>query len=275
MGATKSEAGAGVVEGGAQPGGRGVALRAGLREADLDMVGVLGAVEIFQMATDAVGRRALVLSAHVAGRTVEAGVGAGERKARQGAMVKASAGPGVGRMALLALRREAKRRVAECLGVQVRTHVAADAVGGQALKLPGGAPLMARIAISDGVRADQREPVGVVAHRFQRYHPAVHGMAPLALRSHLAAVNVGMAVGALASDVGEHGVAVALHAGHVFVHATQGIARFVVVEFWNAPDRLPSGKRVTVLAGNAEIAVRAVRGRRRGLTLRLSATHCR
>jgi hypothetical protein len=32
---------------------------------------------------------------------------------------------------------------------------------------------------------------------------------------------------------------------------------------------------VTVLAGNAEIAVRAVRGRRRGLTLRLSATHCR
>jgi hypothetical protein len=54
------------------------------------------------------------------------------------------------------------------------------------------------------------------------------------------------------------------------MHAAQGISRPVVIELGNGPDRLPSVRRMTVLAGDIQIAVRAVSARR---LLRVRSTH--
>jgi len=153
VGATKSEAGAGVVERGAQPSGRAVALGAGLRKADLDVVGILGAVEIFQMATDAVGGRALVLSAHVAGRALQRGMGAGERKA--GAVViETGRNPRCRVVAYLALLRESGRSVVRVIGVLEILQVAGHAQGAEIRKLTAR---VAGLALQRGVPTRERE----------------------------------------------------------------------------------------------------------------------
>jgi hypothetical protein len=45
------------------------------------------------------------------------------------------------------------------------------------------------------------------------------------------------------------------------VHAPQWKAGFVVIEFWNRPDRLPSHGSVAVLAGDIQVAVGTTRDR--------------
>ena len=55
-------------------------------------------------------------------------------------------------------------------------------------------------------------------------------MALLTVRAHLAAMNVGVAVGTLGSHVAEHQTGMALFAGHIHVHAAQGILRPAVIE---------------------------------------------
>lgn len=174
-------------------------------------------------------------------------------------------------MALLALRGKPERRVAQSLRRQVLIHMATDAIGGQAFELPCRS-LVARIAIGHRVRADQRKAVGVIAHRFHRHHPTVHRVALLALRAHLAAVNISVAVSTLVSYVAEHGIAVTLHTRDVPVHASQRIACAVVVELGDATDRLPTGKCVAVLAGDVQVAMRTARGGHGGsLLVRLSS----
>ncbi len=64
-------------------------------------------------------------------------------------------------------------------------------------------------------------------------------MAVLAIRAHLPAMYVGVAVGACVSYIGEEKLSVALGAGHVRMHSTQRIPRFVVIELGQVTDRLP------------------------------------
>ena len=273
VGAGEDETGAGMIKFRAQPSGRAVALRAGLRESDLDVVGVLGAVVVLGVATDAVCRRALVAPAHVTGDAVQLGVRAGQGETGEGRMIKARARPRVHRgVALLALRRKSQGSVTGRFRAEVRIHVTADAIGGQSLVLADGGAFVAGLAIGDRVRADQREAVLVLANGFQRDRPAVDAVALLALRSHLAAVNVGMAIGALVAHVGKHRIGMALLAGNVLVQAAQRVPRLVVIEFRHFADRLPAAKRVAVLAGNVELAVGAARGFRHTRWLRWNAT---
>ena len=135
------------------------------------------------------------------------------------------------------------------------------------MELANGSALVAGIAFDDGVRANQREAVLVFAHRLQRNHPAVHAVASLALGSHLPAMDVSMAVGALVADVGENGIDVALLAGHVLVHATQRIFGLVMIEFRDAANGLPAAEGMAVLARNIQRAMRTARGLHRGCGL--------
>ena len=131
MRAGQRKAGAGVIESSIQPGRGAVALRAGLRESDLYVVGILGGGKVLHMAGDAVALRALIAPDYVARRAVQLRVRAGERKAGESGVIEVRARPCIHRgMALLALRRETKSSVAGCFSAQVPIHVAAEAVRG-------------------------------------------------------------------------------------------------------------------------------------------------
>lgn len=85
-------------------------------------------------------------------------------------------------------------------------------------------------------------------------------MALGAICAELGAVNVGVAIGAVLSNVGENRLGVASRAGHFFMHAAQRVARGVVVEFGNGPNGGPACVRVAIFAGNVEGAVRTSAG---------------
>ena len=87
--------------------------------------------------------------------------------------------------------------------------------------------------------------------------PAFDGMALFAIGTHLALVDVSVAVGALFAHIRKHRLDVALRACHALVHAAQRILGGVVIELRNCTNRLPRAQGVTVLAGNAETTVRA------------------
>jgi hypothetical protein len=131
---------------------------------------------------------------------------------------------------------------------------------GKTLELPHRGARVALVAVNRGVRTNEREAVQVLIYLLHRNVPSLDGMALLAIRAHLAPVNVGVAIRALFADVRKDRFGVALNAAHAFVHATQRILGCVVIEFRNCADRFPSAERVTVLTRNAEAPVRATRG---------------
>lgn len=68
-----------------------------------------------------------------------------------------------------------------------------------------------------------------------------------------------MAVGALASHIGENGLRVTVGTADSFVEATQWEFCRVVIEFRNSPNRFPSQSGMTVLTRNIQIPVRTAR----------------
>lgn len=105
------------------------------------------------------------------------------------------------------------------------------------------------------MRAEKWKAVLVILHLLYRSIPPLHGVTLCAVRAHLAAVKISVTIGAIPADVGEDRLDVALCAVHFFVHAPQGIAGLVVVEFWNCTNRIPAGRGVAVFAGNGERAM--------------------
>jgi type IV pilus biogenesis protein CpaD/CtpE len=77
--------------------------------------------------------------------------------------------------------------------------------------------LVAVVAGRCRMRAGQRKTVHVLIDLLHRNFPSPDGMAGLAIRAHLALVNVSVAVGALVADVAEDHLGVARRAGHTFV----------------------------------------------------------
>lgn len=116
---------------------------------------------------------------------------------------------------------------------------------------------MARDAINGCVRSDQREAVFVSAYRLQGHVPPDHAVTLLAIRAELAAMNIGVAVRTLRAYVTEYRLGVALHAIDLRMHAPQGIAGRVVVEFRDRADRFPARLCVAIFARDGERAVRA------------------
>lgn len=123
-----------------------------------------------------------------------------------------------------------------------------------------GRALVAIRAIQHGVHAEQREPVQVIFQLLCLHLPSRHGMALLAIRPELAAVQVGMAIRAARADIGEIQVGVALLAVHFDVHPQKRITRAIVVKFRDSPDGLPARVRMAVFAGDIDQAVRIPAG---------------
>jgi len=85
-------------------------------------------------------------------------------------------------------------------------------------------------------------------------------------------MNIGMAILASLSHIGEHRFHVTLGAGHRLVHAPKRVSRPIVIKFRNRADRPPRVGGMTVLARNVQIPVRTV-GTSRRLCLRVPRSY--
>jgi hypothetical protein len=122
----------------------------------------------------------------------------------------------------------------------------------------------------------------VILHLLHRNVPAIYRVALSAIRTHLTAVDVRMAIRAILPHVREHGLCVAFKAFHLFVHPSEGIICIVVVEFRIRFDRAPPCRRVAIFARDGQRrAVRIARncfisslGRLRSLRGRRTTCGC-
>lgn len=116
---------------------------------------------------------------------------------------------------------------------------------------------MTGAAVQRGVSPQQRKSVLVLVDLLGGNLPTFHAVTLLTIRAELAFMNVGVAIGALVTHVGEYRFDVALRAGHSLMHTSQWIASLVMVELRHVADRLPSAQGVAILARNVQGAVRA------------------
>ena len=102
----------------------------------------------------------------------------------------------------------------------------------------------------------QRKSVEVVLNRLGRNLPAERRVALGAIGAKLAAVNIGVAIGAILANIGEHRLGMAARAGYFLVHAAKRVARGVVIEFGNGAYGSPARIGVAILAGDVQGSVR-------------------
>ena len=115
---------------------------------------------------------------------------------------------------------------------------------------------MARIALDESMRPDQRKPVLMISHGLDRRGPALHVVASFALSSHLPAMNISVAVCTFVPHLREDGIRMALHASNALVHSAQGEVCLAVIEVGYVPDRLPTAERMAVLTRDLQRTVR-------------------
>jgi len=263
-----------VIEISGLPGGCVVAILTSLRKPEPDVIGVGCLPKIRHVTTDAIRRRSLIPAAQVACGAVEIGVGPGQGKARDFHVIEGSAKPGRDRVALLTTGRERRRHMVGPGGLLVCRRVARVALEREPLKLADGRSLVAAVALQRGMPANQWEAVLMISHRLNRNLPPLHGVAALAICTHLPVMNVGVAVTAPGAGVGKNRLGVTLGARHVLVHPEKRVAGFTVIKFGNRAYRFPSQNGVAILAGNVQVAVRtARRGRATGLRSRCAHQH--
>ncbi len=151
-------------------------------------------------------------------------------------------------------------RVRRIGGVLPILEMAGVALRGKAVENSGGELRVALIALNGRVRAEKREAVLVILHLLNGDIPAFDGVTLGAIRTQLAAMNIGVAICAIFADIAEYRLAMALLAFHIFVHAAERVAGFVVVELDNSAQGAPGCGGVAVFAGDRERAVRAASG---------------
>lgn len=201
------------------PGRGGMALLAGLWEPERDVVRIACFLEVRQVAADAGGRRALVPSACMAGCAIQGRVRSRQGKSREFQVIELRAQPGVNRMALFALDGEPGGDMTRCVRLLVGVLVTGVALDGESLELPNRLALMAVRTVQSGVPTNKREPVVVLSHLLKNDAPALDSVALFAVRSHLSAMDVGMAIRAVGSGIREHRLGMTLGAGHPLVQA--------------------------------------------------------
>jgi len=135
--------------------------------------------------------------------------------------------------------------------------VAANACGAQADELAAGGPAVAIVALQHCVGAEQWEAIQVAPNRIHIRPPAVHRVTILARGAELAAMDIGVAVGALFTNASKNLSHMAGITRDILVQAPQWILGFaIVVELNRLPEGRPTRGCVTVLAGDGQRPVR-------------------
>lgn len=96
----------------------------------------------------------------------------------------------------------------------------------------------------------------MLADGLRRDLPTANRVTTLAVGSHLSAVKVRVTIRAVLPHIGEDWFYVTLRAGDFLVQPTERIARGIVIEFGDRPDRAPACVRVAILTRNGQRAVR-------------------
>ena len=115
---------------------------------------------------------------------------------------------------------------------------------------------MAILALHRGVSAEKREAILVILNLLNGIVPTKNGVTLRAIRTHLALVNIGVAILTILPHIREYRFYVALRTLHFLVHAAQRIVRSVVIEFGDRANGAPARSSVAVLARNRERSVR-------------------
>ena len=216
-----------------------------------------GAGEIFLVTGEArrAGQVVIVVDVAIDALTGRIRVPSSQKKPGR-AVVKLGIQPVVCRVTTLARGGELGRNVVRVGSVLKLRLVTGEARRGHRLKFAVGAALVAGITVDGCVGTGQRETIVVLLHIFNGDGPSADGMALLAIGAQLTLVNIGVAVLAALTDVGENHLHVTLDASDAGVHTAQRIARLVVIELRNCPDRLPAIRGMAVLARDGQTAVR-------------------
>ena len=250
-----------VVERGIGPNRRVVAEVARLRETCRHVAGIIGCVEIVQVAVHAGRAGDVVIAVDVALGALQRGVGAGKRKARR-RMIKGSSGPGCRAVAYRAIGREAGSRVSRIICVLEISEVTRHA------GCAGQIVIVVNVALGTrhrGVRAGQWESRRRVIET--RRLPRRGVMATLAgLREsllHVVRVRRTLEILQVASYAGRAGqivivVNVALGTRHSRMRAGQRKSRGGVIKGCSRP----GNRVVTLLAGLGKAAADVIRVRR-------------
>jgi hypothetical protein len=197
-----------------------VALRTVRRKIRRGVIRIRGSLEIFQVTTDTgrAGQVEVVVNVTINALARRNRVTVHQRKSHR-RVIKLHIEPAVRVMAQIARRREPSARMVRrgsCLKIFL---VARIALRRQADELPAGGSLVATVAVQGRMRSKERESVVVLLHLLNRDLPSPHGVALLAVCSHLPLMNVGVAILAGFSDAGKDRLHVALCAGYGSMHS--------------------------------------------------------
>lgn len=221
----------------------------------LQVAGIVGRHVLRRVAGITTGRSSLEDVVEVAGGARQRGVGPGKRKTGEFKVIEFSREPRVHGVAVLAGDWKAQCAMVK-IGRQIIALMAGIACGGKAFVLAGGSPFVAFRAVGKGMGSHQGKAVLVVLDHVERDVPTLDGVALLAVSAELAAVNVGVTVGAMGAYIVEHQAGVALRTTNFAVHTPQRITGLIVVEFRQGANWLPAGEGVAVLTGQIHRPVR-------------------
>jgi hypothetical protein len=174
-----------------------------LREARLYVVWALGAREVLCMATEALRRGPRELVADVASCAGRLRMGAPQCEASELIVIELGALPAVHGVTGSARNGQVRRAMVQWLGTVIVGPMATDAFRAQPGENAGSRAAVARFAGGHRMGSQQGEPVLMVANGLHGGFPAQNRVAFLARRAELPAVDIGMAILALLSDVAE------------------------------------------------------------------------
>jgi hypothetical protein len=204
------------------------------------VIRVTGFLEIGQVAANASRRSPGVLAAGMTGAAVERRVHPGEGESRELCMIKSRTLPVINGVTVFARGRKSGGDVVRRRGLLIRSLVARVTLDRQPLKLAHRSPLVAVGAVQPSVPGHEREPIVMLAGSLCNDVPTLHGVALLAARTHLPAVEICVTISAVRPDIGKDRLGVALRTGDPLMQAAQRIFCCVVIEFRNGPNGFPT-----------------------------------
>ena len=204
-----------VIEFRIRPCHRAVTRLASSRESSLCVGRILGPFVVLGVTTVTIGGRSLVLSTDMACGALQRSVRTRQRKTIF-RMIYPGAEPTIEIVALDTVRRKTRGHVVR-LRALVGLCMAGNTIRRESKVLSGGRALVTGLTINCGMGSNQRKPVVVLFDGLDVHTPPLHGVALLALRTHLPAMYIRVAVGALGSGIAEYQARVALPAGYIFV----------------------------------------------------------
>lgn len=235
------------------PSDTGVAERAIARESRRHVIRIRSPREIRRVTTEAIRRRPLKFSAHMATGARQIHMRPGQYKFCQTIVIEPRVLPTIGHVAGAAIGGKPRRTMIQRRGLVIVLDMTTGAIGGKPGEGAAGSSFVAAFATHRRMCSEQGKAVPMRLRGARVHPPALHGVALLALRPKLPAMKIGMAIGALGSRSGKYFRNVAGATRNTYVHPPQRVmGTSSVIELRRRPQRRPTGGGMAVLASNRD-----------------------